>query len=90
MTLLPERVGKPLSLNNLREDIEVHFATVKHWMKLLERVFYGFILTPYSKKSTRMLKKEPKWYLWDWSEIDDPGARFENLVAVHLNKYVSI
>ena len=89
MTLLPERVGNPLSFNNLREDLEIHFATVKQWMKLLERVFYGFILTPYSKKSTRMLRKEPKWYLWDWTEIDDPGARFENLVAVHLFKYVS-
>jgi len=35
-----------------------------------------------------MLKKESKFYLWDWTEIAKPGIRFENLVAVHLLKYV--
>lgn len=89
MFLLPERVGSPLSLNNLREDLEVHFTTVKHWMELLERVYYGFFVRPYSKRATRMLKKEAKWYLWDWTEISDAGSRFENLVAVHLLKYVN-
>lgn len=89
MFLLPERVGSPLSLNSLREDLEVHFATVKHWMELLERVFYGFFIRPYGRRSVRMLKKEAKWYLWDWTEIEDPGSRFENLVAVHLLKYVN-
>jgi predicted AAA+ superfamily ATPase len=28
-----------------------------------------------------------KLYLWDWSEIESPGARFENFVASHLLKY---
>lgn len=89
MFLLPERVGSPLSLNNLREDLEVHHATVKHWVLLLERVFYGFTIRPYSGRLSRALKKEPKWYLWDWSEIADEGKRFENMVAVHLLKYVN-
>jgi len=89
MFLLPERVGSPLSLNNLREELEVHHATVKHWIELLERVFYGFSIRPYSNKISRALKKESKFYLWDWSEITDEGARFENMVAVRLLKYVS-
>lgn len=89
MFLLPERVGSPLSLNSLREDLEVHFATVKHWMELLERVFYGFFVRPYAKRGSRMLHKEGKWYLWDWTEIQDEADRFENLVAVHLLKYVN-
>ena len=25
--------------------------------------------------------------MWDWSEIENKGARFENLVAAHLLKY---
>jgi predicted AAA+ superfamily ATPase len=87
MMLLPSRVGSPLSINSLREELEVHFATVKHWMELLENVYYGFYVRPFSKKFGRMLKKEPKWYLWDWTEMTDPAARFENLVAVHLRKY---
>lgn len=89
MFLLPERVGSPLSLNSLREDLEVHHATVKHWLELLERVFYGFTIRPYFAKLSRALKKEPKWYLWDWSEIADVGYRFENMTAVHLLKYVN-
>lgn len=89
MFLLPERVGSPLSVNSLREDLEVHHATAKHWTELLERVFYGFSIRPYSGKLARTLKKEPKWYLWDSSEVKDEGVRFENLVAVHLMKYVT-
>lgn len=88
MFLLPERIGSPLSLNSLREDLEVHFATVKHWIKLLERIFYGFSVKPFTGKLARMIKKEVKWYLWDWTEIENEGYRFENLVAVHLLKYV--
>lgn len=88
MLLLPERVGSPLSLNSLRQDLEIHHGTVKHWMDLLERVFYGFYVPPYSRRLARSLRREAKWYLWDWTSLQDPGARFENLVAVHLKKYV--
>lgn len=87
--LLPERVGNPLSINSLREDLNLHFSTVKHWLELLSRVFYGFPIYPYTGKLTRMLKKEMKYYLWDWTEIKDPGYRFENMTAVHLQKWIS-
>jgi predicted AAA+ superfamily ATPase len=88
MFMLPSRTGNPLSINGLRENLEVHHATVSHWIDLLERIFYGFRLRPFSGKIERALKKEAKWYLWDWTEVEDPGIRFENLVAVHLLKYV--
>ena len=32
--------------------------------------------------------KEPKVYLWDWSVIQDEGAKIENFVALHLLKFV--
>jgi predicted AAA+ superfamily ATPase len=44
------------------------------------------MVPPYAKTLTRALRKQPKVYLWDWSEVDQPGARFENLVAGHLHK----
>lgn len=88
MFLLPERAGSLLSLNSLRENLDVHFATAKHWLSLLERVFYCFTLRPYAKKMARALRKETKLYLWDWSEVEEEGARFENCVALHLLKYV--
>ena len=38
-------------------------------------------------KKIKSLKKEPKLYLWDWSEVpDESGARLENIVASHLLK----
>ena len=33
------------------------------------------------------VKKEQKLYFWDWSRVQDPGARFENMVACQLLKY---
>ena len=35
----------------------------------------------------RAVKKEQKLYLWDWSALEDVGARFENLVAAQLLKF---
>lgn len=85
--LLPARVGSLLSLNALREDLAVAHKTVTHWMDILERFYYHFRIYPFSHKKIRSLKKEPKLYLWDWSEItDNRGATLENIVASHLLK----
>ncbi len=86
--LLPERVGSLLSLNSLREDLGVAYDTVKSWIDVLERLYYCFRLRPFASKLARSLTKEAKLYLWDWTEIEDPGARFENMVGSHLLKTV--
>jgi len=86
-SLLPERVASPLSTQSLAEDLEVAFNTVKRWLTYLSEVFYHFELKPYNKSLPRSIKKEGKLYLWDWSEVENPGARFENLIASHLFKY---
>ncbi len=84
--LLPERVGSPLSLNALREDLEVSHRAVTHWMDVLERLYHVFRVRPFAKARVRTLRKMPKAYLWDWSLVEEPGPRFENLVASHLLK----
>lgn len=84
--LLPSRVGSLLSLNSLREDLQVAHKTVDHWLEVLERFYYHFRVYPYSDNRIKSLRKTPKLYLWDWSEVESPGARFENLVASHLLK----
>lgn len=88
MEILPHKVGSPLSVNSLREDLEVSHPTVTNWLKWLEAIYYFFPISVYSRRLTRSLKKEKKIYLYDWAEIENPGARFENLVAVHLLKAV--
>ncbi len=84
--LLPDRVGSPLSLNSLREDLEVSHRSITHWMEILERLYFAFRIAPFRSRAVRSLKQMPKAYLWDWSAIADKGARFENLVALHLLK----
>ena len=86
--LLPSKVGSLLSLNSIREDIEVSFRAISSWMEILEAFYYIFRIYPFSGKKIRALKKEPKLYLWDWSEVEDESARFENLMAAHLLKLV--
>ena len=34
------------------------------------------------------MRKEPKLYLWDWSQVENPSARLENMVASHLLKTI--
>jgi predicted AAA+ superfamily ATPase len=86
VALLPERAGGLLSVQSLREDLEVGHQTVGRWLNYLRELYYHFELKPFSQSVPRSLKKDGKLYLWDWSELDDAGARFENLVASHLLK----
>lgn len=86
--MLPGKVGALLSINAIREDLEVSHRTVSHWLDILESFYYHFRIHPYSRSAFRALKKIPKLYLWDWSEVDDDAARFENLIASHLLKMV--
>jgi uncharacterized protein len=85
--LLPERVASTLSLRSLSEDLEVSYTTIKHWIHYLYELYYAFKIQPYFKSLPRSLKKESKLYLWDWSEIENEAARFENMIASHLLKY---
>lgn len=84
--LLPERVGSPFSVQSLSEDLSVSHPTAKRWLIWLSQLFYLYFVPTYSKKLSRSLRKQPKVYLWDWSEVKDEGARFENICAGHLLK----
>jgi len=88
--LLPERVSSPLSLNALRENLEVSHRALTHWMEIFERLYYTFRIRPYTSSRVRSLQKLPKAYLWDWSVVPSEGARFENLVASHLHKFCNL
>ena len=85
--LLPEKAGSLFSLNSLREDLKVTHKTVSSWVDILERFYYHFRVYPFQNSRIKSLRKEPKLYLWDWSEIKDEGVRFENMMASHLLKF---
>ncbi len=84
---LPEKIGSPLSIRSLREDLEVSHETVDRWICILESLFVCFRISPFGSPRIRAVKKEQKLYLYDWSLIEDQGIRFENLVACQLLKY---
>lgn len=84
---LPELVGSPLSVNALREDLRLSHKTVMKWIQILERLYAIFRLPPFGAPRIRAVKKEQKHYHFDWSQVPDRPARFENLVASHLLKW---
>lgn len=84
---LPDRVGAPLSVKNLKDLLQVAHETVARWITVFERMYYCFRIPPYGPSRVRAVRKEQKLYLWDWSLIPDPGPRFENFMACQLLKY---
>ena len=88
--LIPYRVGNPLSINALREEVGIAFETARDWITLLEQFFYLFRIAPFVTRVARALRKETKVYLFDWAEIEDDSARFENLIALHLFKAAQV
>ncbi|MEK7849544.1 MAG: ATP-binding protein [Candidatus Omnitrophota bacterium] len=86
--MMPTRVGSPLSMNNLAGNLQVAFDTVKSWLLLFDAFYLTFRLSPWTTKISRSILKEKKVYLFNFPVIEDPGARFENLVAVELLRAV--
>jgi hypothetical protein len=47
---------------------------------------FVFRLSPFGPPRVKAVKKSRKHYLFDWTAVEDRGARFENLVGYHLLK----
>ncbi len=84
--LILPKVGSLCPINSLREDLQVTHKTAGDWLDILERFYFHFRIYPYASTTFRSLRKEPKIYLWDWSEVENEGAKLENMVASHLLK----
>jgi predicted AAA+ superfamily ATPase len=68
--------------------VNVSVDTVRRWLTTLTHLHHGFVVRPWFRNVKKSLRKEPRYYLRDWSGIDDPGARAETYVACHLFKAV--
>ncbi len=84
--ILPLKVGSPLSINSLREDLNCHHSTITKWIDVLKEVYLAFTIRPWHRQIQRSLKKGPKLYFYDWSLLSETGLRFENLLAVVLTR----
>ncbi|MBQ2631757.1 MAG: ATP-binding protein [Kiritimatiellae bacterium] len=86
--LLASRVSGGINVAALASDIGASQPTVSNWLSLLESVFFSYEVRPWHKNVASSIRKQPKIYLWDWSQVADEGARRENFVASHLLKAV--
>lgn len=86
--ILAERSSQQLVYSNLASEIGVSVDTVRRWIDVFEHLHFGIRLRPWFTNVTKALRKEPKWFLRDWSGVDDNGARAETFVACHLLKAV--
>lgn len=84
--ILSERSGQQIVYSNLAQEVNVSVDTIKNWFIILERMHYGFLLRPWFKSVANSLRKEPKWFLRDWSGIQDSGQRAETFIGCHLLK----
>ncbi len=88
--LLSKCVGSPFSSSNHARTLKISHKTVSSWITVFERFFLVFKIRPYSKRISRSLVKEPKIYFYDYCRVQDEALRFENMVAVELNRAVTL
>lgn len=87
--LLPSKVGSPISVPSLAGDLRVSYNSIRNWLSVFERFFLIFSIGPWTHKIARAIQKERKIYLLDSPKIEEPSARFENMVALELWRAVT-
>jgi predicted AAA+ superfamily ATPase len=87
LTLLRERVGGLIVISNLAQDLQVSPTTIAKWIEIFEKMYLVFTVKAYTQNLPRAISKPFKVYFFDNADvIGDQGAKFENLVATHLQK----
>ena len=90
MALMPGRIGSPLSINTLSGDLGVNYTSTANYVNALQLAYITIQLPPWSDKIARSIRKEKKSYFMDWTQVDDPAARFENFLAINLLAWTSL
>jgi len=88
-SLIPSKIGSPMSLNNIAQDMQVAFETIKNWLRLFDLFCLTFQIKPWVNKISRAITKEKKNYLFNYPLIQEKSARFENMVALELFRAVN-
>ena len=86
--LLVRGSARQLVYDSLARQVRVSADTVRRWIAVLCDFHLGFLVRPWFRNVSRTLRKEPKWYLRDWADIEDAGDKAETFVACHLLKAV--
>lgn len=84
--ILTNQTSEQVNYSSLAKKIQVTDQTVRKWINLLEEFYFGFTILPWHENIVRSVIKAPKFYLNDWSSIQNSGSRAENFIACHLKK----
>jgi len=87
-SLLPTKIGSTLSLSSLSREVQVTVDSIKTWIEVFENYYLIFRISPYTYKISRAIKKDKKLYLFDYVQINEPGPRFENMIALELYRAI--
>jgi uncharacterized protein len=88
LQLLRTKVGSPLSLNSIANDLQASPNTIKKYVQILESLYIIFLITPFHKNIARSVLKEPKVYFYDTSFIEgNEGLKLKNTCAAGLLKH---
>lgn len=88
-SILQERSGSQVVYASLAKQVRVSENTVRSWVGTLAALHNGFLIKPWHRNVALAIRKEPKWFLRDWSRVDDQGKRAETFVACQLLKAVN-
>lgn len=86
--LLAERSSRPIVLSSLAQEVQASVDSVRRWVDTLCALHWGFLVRPWFRNVAKALRKEPRFFLRDWSVCADPGARAETFVGCQLLKAV--
>lgn len=87
-TVLGEHSSDQVVYTSLARQVRVSENTARSWVGALAALHVGFLVRPWHRNIALAIRKEPKWFLRDWSMIQDIGKRAETFVACHLLKAV--
>jgi len=87
---LQHQTGQLLNYSSLAKKIRVSDQAIRRWVDVLSAYYHCFTIKPWSHNIARSLLKDPKIYLWDWSIIENEGAKVENFIASHLLKAIHL
>ena len=86
LELLKSCVGQTVQYERFSKILQCDGKTVKKMLDLLEGFYFIFKVSPYYKNISKSIRKQPKYYFYDIAQVQDKGARFENLIACTLLK----
>ncbi len=65
LLLLANRVGQPINLTSLGNDLGLNHKTISSWISILEQSFIVYTLRPYYENFGKRIIKSPKVFFYD-------------------------